>query len=241
MPHYLYLAVDFFTVLFPFAFSFYSKAPYYKKWKFLFPAMLLPAILFLAWDIAFTRMGVWGFNPKYVCGIYFFNLPIEEVLFFFCIPYSCIFTYEAVNYFTKKKVISDRVTGFITDVLIFGLLILATFHHRQWYTSVTFFATSFFLILLRRRLNADFLNNFYFSYLFILIPFFIVNGILTGSGLEEPVVWYNNDENLGIRMGTIPVEDTFYGMLLLVMNVYLFELLQKRAALKTKKAPLSGA
>jgi lycopene cyclase domain-containing protein len=230
MQHYLYLAVDFFTVLFPFAFSFYAKAPYYKKWKFLFPAMILPATFFLVWDVWFTKMGVWGFNPHYICGIYFFNLPIEEVLFFFCIPYSCVFTYEAVNYFAKKKVISDLMTGFITDALIFGLLLVAAFHHRQWYTSVTFFATSAFLTLLRRVWKPDFLNNFYFSYLFILIPFFIVNGILTGTGLDEPVVWYNNSENLGIRMGTIPVEDTFYGMLLLMMNVFLFEVLQKRAS-----------
>jgi lycopene cyclase domain-containing protein len=235
MQHYLYLTVDFFSLFFPFIFSFYPKAPYYKKWKFLFPAIALPGILFIVWDIFFTQMGVWGFNPKYVTGIYFFNLPIEEVLFFICIPYSCIFTYEAVNYFTKSKILSNRWTEFITDTLIFVLLIIGTLNHERWYTSVTFFSTAVFLILLRRVWKVEFLNNFFFSYIFILIPFFIVNGILTGTGIEEPVVWYNNSQNLGIRMGTIPVEDTFYGMLLLLMNVSVFEYLQN------KKAPKSGA
>jgi lycopene cyclase domain-containing protein len=233
MQHYLYLLIDFASVVFPFAFSFYPKANFSKKWKFLVPALFTGAIPFLAWDIWFTDLGVWGFNPNYLCGLYFFNLPVEEVLFFFCIPYACVFTYEAVNYLSGKKFIFSQVQNFITDVLIFGLLITATLNHNHWYTSVTFFSTAGFLILLRRIWDAEFLGRFYFAFLFILIPFFLVNGILTGTGIDSPVVWYNNAENLGLRMGSIPVEDTFYGMLLLLINVSVFEFLQKRKSIPT--------
>ncbi len=223
MQHYLYLFIDFISILFPFAFSFYPKANFSKKWKFLIPAIFAGAIPFLIWDSWFTHLGVWGFNSTYLTGIYFFNLPIEEVLFFFCIPYACLFTYEAMNYFSKQNWIKPLATNFITDALIFGLLTIGTVHYDRWYTSVTFFATAIFLILLRRVWMVSYLGKFYFAFLFILIPFFLVNSVLTGSGLPDPVVWYNENENLGIRLGTIPVEDTVYGMLLLLINVSVFE------------------
>jgi len=70
------------------------------------------------------------------------------------------------------------------------------------------------------------MGRFYFSFLITLIPFLIVNGILTGSFIEGEVVWYNNHENLDIRIGTIPLEDMFYGMLLILMNISIFEWLQ---------------
>jgi len=231
---YLYLAINFFSILFPFIFSFYPKQNFSKKWKYLLPAILLPGLFFIVWDEWFTQLGVWGFNPQYLTGIYLYSLPIEEILFFICIPYACVFTYEAVNYLIKWRM-SEKTQQLITDILAGILFLLGVIFINQWYTAVTFILTSLFLILLRWVWKGDFLGKFYTAFLFILIPFFIVNGILTGTGIEDQVVWYNDLENLGIRMGTIPVEDTFYGMLLLMMNVSLFEYLQK------KKGPVKAA
>jgi lycopene cyclase domain-containing protein len=67
------------------------------------------------------------------------------------------------------------------------------------------------------------LHRFYISYLVILIPFAIVNGILTGSFIDDPVVWYNNAENVGIRFFTIPVEDFGYAFSMLYFSVLLIE------------------
>ena len=224
---FLYLSIDFLSILFPFLFSFYSKANFSKKWKYLWPAILIPGIIFILWDIQFTRMGVWGFNPRYLTGIDFFNLPIEEVLFFICVPYACVFTYEASNYFIKKGM-SETAVQYFTFFLVFYLLASGFLNLSKWYTATTFISCSLFIILLKIIVKPTYLGRFYIAFLFILIPFFIVNGILTGTGIEQEVVWYNTAENLGFRMGTIPFEDTFYGMLLILMNISIFEGLQKK-------------
>jgi len=67
------------------------------------------------------------------------------------------------------------------------------------------------------------LRRFYLAFIIILIPFFIVTGVLTGTGLDKPVVWYDNNENLGVRLGTIPVEDIGYAFSLLFSSVLLIE------------------
>lgn len=229
MKQYLYLSLDVLTILFPFLFSFYPKANFSKKWKYLWIAILIPAIIFLVWDEWFTRLSVWGFNPEYLTGIHLQSLPIEEVLFFICIPYACVFTYEALNYLVAKDYFAPAQQK-ISIVLIAASIIMAALNTDKWYTVTTFAGLAVYVTMLEFVFQAKFLSRFYFAYVYVLIPFFIVNGILTGSFIEGEVVWYNNAENLGIRMGTIPVEDTFYGMLLLLMNVSLFEWLQQRKA-----------
>jgi lycopene cyclase domain-containing protein len=208
--------------------SFYPKAPFYKKWKHLWIAILIPGIIFIAWDEYFTRLGVWGFNEAYLTGWHIGSLPVEEILFFICIPYACVFTYEALNYLVKKDYLGST-QKWITGCLIISSVTLGALNTDKWYTSTTFFGLAAYLTFLLSVSKRPFLSRFYFSYVVVLIPFFIVNGILTGSWIEGEVVWYNDSENLGIRMGTIPVEDLFYGMLLLLMNVSVFEWRQRKA------------
>lgn len=225
--NYLYLFLDFISILFPLAFSFHPKANFSKKWKHLWPSIFITATIFILWDIVFTQKGIWGFNPKYVVGIRFYNLPIEEILFFVCIPYSCVFLYESLNHFIKKDWLGEHAPK-ISVVLCLVLISLGLLNIHRWYTSVTFLSTAVFVALVQWKWKPTFLGRFYLSFVAVLIPFFIINGILTGSFISEPVVWYNNEETLSVRLGTIPLEDTFYGMLLLLINISLFEGMQSR-------------
>ncbi len=225
-PKYLYLTIDFLSIVFPFLFSFHSKAPFYRKWKYVWIAILLPAFVFILWDEAFTYLGVWGFNPTYVTGIYVGVLPIEEILFFICIPYACLFTYFTINHLVERDYLFPH-QELISSALIIILLIFGIYHIDKWYTGTTFTLLSLALAFLMLKIKPRFMGRFYFAFGFILIPFLLVNGILTGSFIDGEVVWYNDKENLGLRLATIPFEDVFYGMLLLLCNISVFEWLQE--------------
>ncbi|NIJ44786.1 lycopene cyclase domain-containing protein [Wenyingzhuangia heitensis] len=222
---YTYLLIDLGCLLIPFLCSFYKKHPFYKEWKPFFISCIVVATFFLVWDEIFTKLGFWGFNPDYLTGVYVGHLPIEEILFFICIPYACSFTFFAFQYLLKNKQHSIRLkkTNYILALFLLGLSIL---NYNRWYTFLTFLFLGIFLLYLHaKKIN---LFYYYLAFATILPFFFISNGILTGSFLKAPIVWYNNTENLGIRMFTIPVEDTFYGMLLIFSNLYLHQYFKQK-------------
>ena len=179
-------------------------------------------LIFIPWDVVFTNNSFWGFNDTYFLGIKLLNLPIEEWLFFICIPYACVFTHYALLYYFPTTEISLKNTKIISYTLIIILTIVTIFNYNKWYTLVNFLY-AIVLILLVLKTNLKLLQTYFLTFLVMLIPFFIVNGILTGSMIENEVVWYNNDENLGIRLLTIPIEDTVYAFTLILTNLVLTE------------------
>tara|TARA_B100001287_G_scaffold137918_1_gene116129 strand:+ start:1645 stop:2208 length:564 start_codon:yes stop_codon:yes gene_type:complete len=181
--------------------------------------------VFIIWDIWFTRNGIWGFNSEYILGINIFNLPLEEWLFFICIPFSCIFTYHVVWTLSKDKT-SYNMRSF-TILLSASLLLLGLLFFEKWYTTITFIGLSVVLLLAQLVVN---MKIFYKTFLILIFPFLIVNGLLTGSIIKDEVVWYDNNHNLALRIFTIPVEDIFYAMFMLLMVMIGYQLsLNKKA------------
>jgi lycopene cyclase domain-containing protein len=221
----LYLLLNIGSFIIPFLYSFEPRMRFINRWKSVFFGIILTAIFFIVWDIIFTKMGVWRFNPKYHCGIEFFGLPIEEWLFFICIPYSSLFIHFAFQYFYPKTFLSDKILKIIYISLILILIPTVLFNYNKLYTAINF---SLWIILLTISYFKfkEILSSFFITFLIILIPFCIVNGILTGSFIAEPVVIYNNAENLGIRLGTIPIEDIGYAFNMLIMSLMLMKFYQ---------------
>lgn len=229
----LYLLLNIIAISFPLLLSFDKKVHFYTHWKYFFPAMFLTLVIFIIWDVIFTGQGVWGFNERYHADLILFGLPLEEYFFFISVPYASIFSlYVIETYFPGLRMNTTQVR-WVTILLVSFLLVLAIIHINRVYTSVNFIFTTGIIGLVyfsRKKL----LSRFYIGYLVILVPFVIINGILTGSFIEEQVVWYNDQENLGIRLGTIPFEDIFYGMSLILLNYYLTETFRSLSSARKK-------
>lgn len=221
--HFYYSLILAFTLSYPLFKSFETKIQFYKKWNTLFPAILISATLFIIWDIWFTKIGMWYFNHDYVMGFFLVNLPIEEWLFFFITPFSCVFIYEVLNYFVKKDVFA-KASKTISIVLILLLLVTAFLNYSKIYTTFTFISLAAFLIYHQFINKSPYLSRFYLAWLVCIIPFLIVNGLLTSI----PIITYNNLHILNIRIYTIPIEDMFYGMLNILLVISIYEYFKQR-------------
>lgn len=220
---YTYFWVDFLCILFPFVFSLTKKFDFHKDWKYYFPANLIIAFIFIIWDIYKTKVGVWWFDLKYILGINLYNLPLEEVFFFICIPYACIFTYYCFKKYIPLNIYIIKLSNY---ALWIPFIIIAVIFYNRLYPFVTFTLLGVSWILVKKY-KPTFYPYFFIVYLIMFFPFFLSNGILTGGFINRSIVNYNPEEIIGFRLYTIPFEDYFYGMLLILWTIWLYEYFKK--------------
>ncbi len=228
-PKFTYLFLMLGTLSFPFVLSFDRKVHFYKRWRYLLPAILIPAVFFIIWDAIFTAYGIWHFSPTYTMGINILYLPVEEWMFFFFVPYACVFVYDVVKFYFPG--LNRPSAGLWITVIVAGFAVLIFISNiDKIYTTVAMMVL--FLTLMLQFTGGrviKYMFRFFLAYLICLVPFALVNGVLTAL----PVVIYNDLENMGIRLYTIPFEDMFYFMSLFLMNISLYEYFITRASVES--------
>lgn len=69
-----------------------------RRWRRLLLTMVLPLIAFTAWDAYAIAAGHWHFDEERILGLRVVaGVPIDEILFFLCIPLASILTLEATR------------------------------------------------------------------------------------------------------------------------------------------------
>lgn len=235
MQPYTYLLINFFTVVICFIFSFDKRIQFNKYFGRFLKSALLVAIPFITWDIWFTANGIWWFNTDYIVGRNIFGLPMEEWMFFICIPFSCVFTYYCLNKFFDLSW-ANAFNNIIVFVSIIVCVLVALLHHDKLYTLVTALVTILTLIYLHFIARVQWVGQASLVFTVLMLGFIPVNGILTGTGLKSPIVNYSTDAILNIRVLTIPIEDSVYGYTQFLLVIYFFELFSNRYPIVSKKS-----
>jgi lycopene cyclase domain-containing protein len=219
-----YLLLDILIILFPFLLSFKWKFAYYRYFKALFPSIAIVGLGYIIWDAIVTARGDWAFNYDYLSGVSIVGLPVEEILFFIVVPYSCIFIYENLEFFLPDKKIPFNRYFYIMIIIIFFVGGLVFYY--QDYTLLALMSCGFFFLVVLILKPELLQSRNYWLYIGIsMIPFIIFNYLLTSI----PIVTYNQTAIWGGdglwngRFFTIPLEDFFYNysMLSLYLTVYL--------------------
>jgi lycopene cyclase domain-containing protein len=203
------------TFVGPLTRAFEPRIRYIGQTRHLLVGTLFMMSLFIPWDVVKTASGVWGFNQDYLVGPSLWGLPLEEWLFFIIVPWATFFIYEVLQLFVPWTQ-SKRSAFVVVEMIAAASATLALVYQDRWYTLTAAGGLALgctWLLWKRPWWTAAFLRSWGVG----LVPFFLVNGVLTGMFLPEPIVWYNNAENMGLRLGTIPIEDALYGMLMMLI------------------------
>lgn len=204
-----YLLINILIIIGPLMLSFERKIGYYRKWPSLLLSVALTSAVFVTWDVIAHQRNDWQFSQLHTMPWRILSLPVEELLFFLSVPFSCLFLYETIALYIPEKKYSFK-PGILIALVILFLAAAFIFSSRYYTFTVSLFCASvmlYFLFNTSLLLSRRYLLFIAVSY----VPFFIINYLLTSL----PVVTYNPKAILGIRVLSIPVEDFFYSFSLL--------------------------
>jgi lycopene cyclase domain-containing protein len=145
-------------------------------------------------------------------------------MFFLVVPYACLFIYACLRAYWPDWHF-PKLNSSTTYAIITLSAICIIYNPTHAYTTSTFGLLAItYIILLYNKYNHH-LTHLIISWAVALLPMAFVNGILTGN----PVLIYDDNENLGIRIGTIPFEDFFYNLLYMTWMISLFEIFKAKS------------
>ena len=220
---YYFLLLNLFLVSIPFFLVLDRKVFVHEHIRAAIPAALISGIIFSAIAVFFTIFRIWSFNPVYLIGVYYREVPLEQYLFSFTFSFAGLSLYNYLN----AKFPSNHLQHFsftVSNLLLGICAAFLFFTYMKWYSVVTF--TALFLLLLHiEYLNKlRFMYRFYRLYVLCLIPFYISYGILCNL----PVIQYLDSETVKLRIANIPLENHFYIMAMLLLGVFVMEFFKSK-------------
>lgn len=217
------------AVSLPVLLSFENRVRFVRHWPRALLSALLVGIPFAVWDALAAFRGDWAFEAVHTWEPRLFGLPWEELLFFLLVPFACLFVWRSLKACLPERLF--HAPPWLWPAGAAMALSGAVFAWPRFYTATLLGFTGLFMVLLAgpwRRAAEQ--SHFWLTQILCVFPFLIVNGFLTAL----PVVTYSPAAILGLRLGTIPVEDFLYSFVLVGANLLVFQSLESRGS-KTRQ------
>ncbi len=220
--HAEYLIFNFIIISVPFVASFFRRTRFVHLWPQVFGAAILVLIPFITWDILVTGRH-WWFNENYTMLLRILGLPLGEWHFFITVPFSCLFVWHMLPDSLDRTDIDPRWWRLV-------LLALMPLSFVLWLTGKEYSALAALSMGLCPVIDL-LLGTRYFQHrkTLVFLPIVVGLTLIFNSYLTwRPLVLYGVEYQLDIRIGTIPLEDFFYGMSHLSYCVIVYEWLKSR-------------
>lgn len=219
-----------FIIFFLSTFSiFVVKGTRYPQLRPALLAILSISVPYILWD-AVVAGWWWSFNPRFILGFSLGPLPVEELLFFFVVPWSCLIIWENLKERVKGKVSFH----FERLVAVAGVILLGISVFQEWWYSASIGGLMCLFSVISTQCGKWFEQKA--SLLYVAIVFLltcIFNGYLTW----RPVVIYNTLTKSNLNLGTIPLEDVVYGLVLVSAVAIVYEALVNFPQMAFQKSP----
>lgn len=178
-------------------------------------AIGIMGVIYLVWDWWVVDWW-WRFNPKYILEINFGKLPVEEILFFVTVPWSCLIIWVNI----RERISGEWRVNMEGIFTIVGVIVgVWGWWQGKWYTLAVAIAVIWAAWLSTRSnwwMRKKATSVFWGITILLTLVF---NGYLTA----RPVVIYNLDVASRLMAGTIPVEDMIYGLVLVSGVAMIYE------------------
>lgn len=215
-----YILFNILILIAPLILSLLPKVGFRPYLRATWGAVVMVAIPFLIWD-AWVAGKHWDFNPSYTLPLRIGGLPIGEILFFFTVPFACLFVWFLLAGDPSKRPRIASRSWLYAPILVATLVSACLFFWiGKQYTALVMLALAS-AAMVDRLTDARVLQHPRFPAFLavVLVLISIFNGYLTG----RPIVTYGVAYQLDLRIGTIPIEDFAYGIALLWLVTAVYE------------------
>ena len=224
MTHiFLYLNLTLFLI--PIVLAVDKKAFALQNIRSLVVPSLIVTLIFSETGVFFSGLKVWTFNPDFLLGLSYRQLPLEMYLFYFTFSFACLGIYTYLNAKFPKNDL-QKYSLSLSNLLLGIMVAMFFFAYSKWYTVIIFAILFLLLLYIEYKNQLRFMYKFYRAFVVCLLPFYLSFGILC----NVPILTYKAEETIDVNLINIPFENHFYMMGMLLLGVYFMEVFKSRNA-----------